>query len=167
MTDKPSFKNSMGHWYTLGLFYETVNADKSTVVYTLKDEDHMGFPSLYRLYMEADDPTEFLFAQTYLGGWSHWLAIANASWFKEYAERWRKELELRTKARALQSIKAAAAANGRDALQANRFLVNGGWKEQSKRRAGAPTKAEVATEAAKMAKEANQVQDDYNRLKAN
>jgi outer membrane protein assembly factor BamD (BamD/ComL family) len=41
--------------YLKGLFFEQVNSDKSTVLYTLKDVPHEGFPSFYQLYMAIRD----------------------------------------------------------------------------------------------------------------
>lgn len=163
--DNP-FTSSTGYQYTLGLFYETTLADKSTVVYTLKDRDHLGYPSLYRLYMECDDPTEYTFATTHLDNWKHWETLCGCSWFKEYVTRWRKELELRTKAAALARIKVLAASKGKEAFQADKFLVAGSWKDKpASRRAGAPTKEEVRQEANRIATTEKDFSDDLLRIK--
>lgn len=157
------FKNSIGMFLLMGLFYET-SPDKSQVLYTLKDRDHAGYPSLYRLYMEANDPTEYLFATQHLDGWAHWERLSKCKWFSEYVERWRRELELRTKAQALQRIASVAKSGGKEAFQADKFLVSGGWKDQTTRKRGAPTKAEVQSEAQRIAVEQNTLEDDFQRI---
>lgn len=167
MAEEPlnKFRNISGQRLLRGLFYEEVSADKSAVVYTLKDRDHAGFPSLYRLYMEADDPTEYFFAINNLDGWEHWEMLCAASWFKPYVTRWRRELEIRAKARALNHIKAVADSDSKEAYQANKFLVTGGWKPSDKRKgAGRPSKEEVAKAAKAMAEEAKDLNDDLARV---
>lgn len=164
MTDR-NYRSTSGQRLLRGLFYEETNADKTGVVYTLKDRDHAGYPSLYRLYMEADDPTEYSFAVANLDGWEHWEMLCQCTWFKPYVARWRRELEVRAKARALNQIKAVAESGGKEAYQANKFLVTGGWKEDTKRKgAGRPSKDEVSKAAKAMAEEARDLQDDYARV---
>lgn len=152
--------------YLKGLFYETTLSDKSTVVYTLKDRDHEGYPSLYRLYMETDDPTEYLFATQYLDGWDHWETLCQCTWFKPYIDKWRRELEIKHRAMALQNIKRLAADPGsKEYHQANKFLVSAGWVETEKRkRAGRPSKEEVSKAAKEMAHEAKQLEEDLARI---
>lgn len=160
------FKNNMGALYLRALFFETTLADKSTVVYTLKDEDHLGYPSLYRLYMEADDPTEYSFAIQHLDSWEHWQRLTKAPWFKEYLHRWRKELETRTRARALKAVRDIAASGSKEAFQANKFLLSGQWASdgQTKRRAGAPSKEEIKKAAHEIAETHQTVEEDFERL---
>lgn len=110
------------------LFFETTLADKEWVLYTLKDVDHNGYPSLYRLYMEADDVTEYVFANTYLDGWEHWQMLCECAWFKPYVARWRQELDLRMKARALAAIRSEARSGSRNAFAANKYLMERGWE---------------------------------------
>lgn len=117
------FKNSMGGLYLLGLFYETVLADKTTVSYTLKDEDHMGFPSLKRLYLEMADPTEYKFAQAYMEHYAHWKRLTECTWFQEYILAWRDELTTKLRNRYISQIEAIASQGGREAFAANRYLL--------------------------------------------
>lgn len=140
-------------------------ADKSGVVYTLKDRDHEGYPSLYRLYMEVDDPTEYTFAISHLDGWDHWETLTQCNWFKPYIDRWRKELEIRTKARALLQIRQKADSTDKEAYQAQKFLVNGGWKEKSTSRgAGRPSKEDIKKEAQRLAQDSRDIDEDFNRV---
>jgi hypothetical protein len=136
------------------------------VLYTLKDVDHLGYPSLYRLYMEADDPTEYHFATTHLDGWAHWERLQECSWFKPYVDAWRRELEVRFRANALKNIQAAANdLKSPSAYQANKFLVGQGWKESGpKRRAGQPSKDEIKKEATRLAQISQTLEEDFDRI---
>lgn len=147
----PTFKNANNVWYTRGLFFET-SEDSSTAVYTLKEQDHtihgVTYPSLHRLYLEADDPTEYNFALTHLGGWSHWRDLLLCNWFKPYASKWRYELELRMKAKALANIRQMAEGSGREKFAANKFVVEKGWEpKEGQTKRGRPTKEEINAEA--------------------
>ncbi len=147
------------------LFFETQMADKSDVVYTLKDQDHEGYPSLYQAYMSTDDPTEYLFATQFLDGWDHWEMLCQCTWFKPYVSRWRRELEIKHRALALQRIKALASdPTSKDFHQANKFLVNAGWDEKPQSKRGRPSKDEVSKAAKAMADEAKTMDEDLQRI---
>ena len=139
------FKGPTGIYLTRALFFEQTLADKSTVLYTLKNEDHEGYPSLYRLYMETNDPTEFTFANEHLDGWAHWETLCECTWFKPYLDRWRKELSLRIKAEAIRRIALEAKSTSKNAFSANKFLVTEGWavREESPTKRGRPSKKEL------------------------
>jgi hypothetical protein len=159
------FKNITGSFYTKALFYETTMADKATVVYTLKDEDHKGFPSLYRLYLETRDPTEYLFANKYLGGWKHWQELCECTWFAPYVARWRQELELSIKAEALSRLlEESENTLSKKYVDVNRYLLEKGWVEKESTSKGRPSKQQVKDEAVRLAKESSQVEDDFARL---
>jgi hypothetical protein len=162
--DKDKFRIDTGQRLLRGLFYETTLADKTGVVYTLKDRDHMGYPSLYRLYMETDDPTEYLFATTHLESWDHWERLCKCSWFKPYLNRWRRELELRTRAKALLKIKTVSETDGKDSFQAHKFLVNGGWKPPEGSKRGRPSKDEIAQEANRIVSDKLSLDEDLARI---
>jgi hypothetical protein len=163
------FKNASGAWLTKQLFIEYAQEDKSLSKFSLKGYDHeyrgMIYPSLRRLYVESMDPTEFIFAENHLGGWEHWKAICNQSWFKEYLSDWREELETKIRAHALLRIRQTASNSSKDALQANRLLLQGGWKlPDEKSSVGRPTKEKIKEEAQKMFKDQNEFSEDFNRI---
>lgn len=160
----PQFKNNSGVYYTNALFWERT-LDKSTAVYTLKENDHNGYPSLYKGYMDANDPTEYRFALQYLDGWQHWETLCDCSWFKPYLSRWRRELELRTRSEALLRVREVAAnTTAKDSLTANRFLLQGGWKEAPTTKRGAPTKQQIKDAAHNIASTDKSLEDDFNRI---
>ena len=159
-----SFTNAMGGWLLQALFFETTPADRPHCKYTLKDDDHAGYPSLYRLYMACNDPTEYLFAQQHLGGWEHWERLTECAWFHPYVTRWRKELELRIRATALKNIQDIASGDSRDKLTANKLLVAQGWVKAEGRGRGRPSKAEIKQEAHRLATEERNLKDDFERI---
>jgi len=166
MSFATKFRNNQGVYFTKGLFYEQCLGDKSSVVYTLKDQDHEGFDSLYRLYMETEDLMEWDFANAYLGGWGHWKQLCQCSWFKPYIRRWREELELKVRASALRRIKAEAKTNSKNAYTANKFLVDGAWKtkEENKNTKGRPSKDQINKAANEMARNQNEIDEDLERI---
>jgi hypothetical protein len=155
--------------FTKGLFYETTLADKSTVIYTLKDWDHavedVVYPSLYLKYLQANDPTEYRFATEYLEGWYHWEVLLSCSWFQPYVTRWRKELEVRMRSEALSRIIREAKTTSRDSFMANRYLLEKGWEpKESKNGRGRPSKEEIQKAATDIVRADNNLLDDYKRI---
>lgn len=164
------FKTEQGRRLTKGLFFEQTLSDKSTVLYTLKEHDHEGYPSLKKLYLETEDPTEYKFACAYLDSYSHWEELCKCSWFQEYLELWRKELELKIKSKALFQIREEAENDlSKSKFTANKFLIEGGWKDKennssSKSRRGRPSKQEINEAAKNMAEEQNLVDEAFKRV---
>lgn len=159
------FKTAQGVRLSRGLFYETTLADKSSVIYTLKTEDHQGYPSLYRLYMECGDPTEFRFAQAHLDGWEHWEDLTKCTWFAPYAERWRKELSTRIRSQAVSNIIEIAASKDKSAFAANRFMLE--YEVYGKSKVGRPTKESIREAAEAHFSETAQIAEDIKRLELN
>lgn len=148
------------------LFFEKTGADKSTVLYTLKDMDHLGFPSLSRLFIETNDPTEYIFATTYLGSWEHWQALTECSWFKPYIMRWRRELRVKIQSEALKAIIREAKLETKNSFTANRYLVEHGWepKEGVAARRGRPSKEEIRKAAHEALEQDENFKDDFERI---
>lgn len=166
MTNPNPFKTTGGIRYLKALFYETSGADKDTVMYTLKDQDHCEYPSLYRLYMSLEDWTEYTFASTYLDSWEHWEMLCQCNWFKPYVQRWRKELELKLKARLLNVlVQDSVDTTSKTCTSSAKYLLDSGWaKDKSPAKRGRPTKDEIASEAQRMAMTESRLSDDYNRI---
>lgn len=161
------FRSATGHHYTKSLFLEESYSDTSNVLYTLKDVDHRGYKSLYRLYMDMADVTEILFAESYLDGMDHWNTLTELSWFKPYVNRWRKELHLKIKALAFQRLREIAADETNKAcFSANRLLLEGGWIDKELNGVGRPTKEKIREEAEKLFEQDKTYASDLERLKA-
>lgn len=164
----PSFRNSSNQRLTKSLFFEE-SEDKSLVVYTLKDSDHtvgeVTYPSLYRLYMEADDLTEYQFAVAHLDGWEHWQMLCSSTWFKPYAKRWREELEVRARSRSLLRLRAVAASSAKEAYLANKFLIERGWvPKEEKSSVGRPSKDAIKKEAEALFQSSKEAETDLARI---
>lgn len=153
----------MGRWLTKSLFIEQeYHASLSQPLFTLADEDRDGYPSLYRLYMEERDPSEYYFSKKYFGGWDHWVKLTNTNFFKPYISDWRKELEVLIKAEALSEIiRIAKDPTHKSSYEANKILLRD-KKESSKR--GRPTKDDIHKEASRIATEDERVAQDAERL---
>lgn len=162
---KNKFKVHTGQLLYRGLFFETTGADKTGVLYTLKREDHSGFPSLYRLFMEANDLTEYTFATTALDGWEHWKNLCGCTWFKPYVARWREELDIRARGRALNAVRNLADnPDAKETFQANKYLLNGEWREKAKHTRGRPSKDDIRSEAAKQAQASRELNEEFERI---
>lgn len=164
------FKNTQGQHLTKQLFFENELSQNDCAIYTLKDYDHevrgKVYPSLRRLYVEMEDPTEYLFATEYLDGWAHWVKLKSASFFQEFYKEWVLELETRLKAKALLSIRKMAEDGGKDALSAHKILLQGGWKdpEEKKQKVGRPTKEKIKHEADLLFKTQSEFDEDFHRI---
>jgi hypothetical protein len=134
------------------------------VRYTLKDEDG-DYPSLYKLYMEMEDVTEWEFAKAHIGSYDTWTKLCAAGWFKETIARWRKELELKLKARHLREVKAIADKGGKDALTANKYLLDKGYVVAEQPKRGRPTKNEIAEKADALARFDSETKEDLERIR--
>ena len=163
MTDRSKFVNSAGNRYTKSLFFEKTLADKGTVLYTLKDRDHKGFPSLYRLYMELNDLTEYEFANAYLDGWEHWGILCDIAWFRPLVARWREELHLRGAAIALRQVRRIASTNENGSMAANKYLLEKGWQKNIEP-VGRPSKDAIKRKAKEMVLSQEEIDDDHNRI---
>lgn len=135
---KNQFKDKMGRYITQGLFID-FKYDETFAVYTLEDEDkeYKGclYPSLKKLYLEMEDPTEYQFANKYLYGWDHWLVIKNNKALYEKIEKWQEELEVRIRAKGVHAmLRMTDSAN----FNAAKWVADGSWQQKR----GRPSKDE-------------------------
>ncbi len=136
--DKSLFKDSTGRYITQGLFID-FRYDETFAIYTLEDEDKtykgVVYPSLKRLYMEMEDPTEYHFAITHLYGWDHWVAMKNNKALYEKIERWQEELEVKIRAKGVHAMLNMA---GGSNFNAAKWVADGNWQQKR----GRPSKQE-------------------------
>lgn len=144
MIEKSKLKDTMGRPLTQGLFLE-LNYDTEYAVYTFNDEDktYKGvlYPSLKKLYLAEEDPTEYEFAKKHLLGWKHWQRMNENKVLREHFDEWREELEISIRAGAIMSIRDMTAEGTN--FQAAKWLADRGW---DKRGAGRPSKSEIDRE---------------------
>ncbi len=159
------FKNIMGAHLLKALFFEmSVDFERPDVLYTLKLEDHEGFPSIHRLYVELEDTSEYVFANKYFDNYAHWKKLCACNWFKPYLEDMREELDLKLKQRALERLKAIAD----DPTHKSHYLANKLIHEEGlqikKDNRGRPSKKSITEEANKLFKTSEEVDEDYDRI---
>lgn len=140
MIEKSKLQDSMGRPLTQSLFLETNYSEYA--VYTLKDDDYeykgKFYPSLKKLFLQEEDPTEYAFATKHLLGWQHWKRLCDNKALLKHIEEWREELELKLRCQAVRDMQnLCASENGN--YSAAKFLADRGWE---KRAAGRPSKAE-------------------------
>lgn len=161
--DRPNFKNKNGVYLIKELFYETAT-NKDNVLFTLKTEEYNGYPSLYRLYLEADDVTEYRFATEHLGGWEHWEIMAESPFLKPYVIKWRRELEIKQKSEALAKIVSTSKSSTKEAFQAAKYVADN-WNGPSPKR-GRPSKDEIKMRTNEILSDKRRVEEDFARLTA-
>lgn len=160
--NKDKLKDSQGRPLTQGIFLE-IGYNYDTAVYTLKDEDHKAegkvYPSLKRLYLEHEDPTEYDFACQHLLGWGQWKRLLANKNIRKHIDEWREELELKLRSQAVQDIIQMSA--DEKGFQAARWLADKGWEKKS---AGRPKK-DTSEHDAKMEERLNdEFSADIKRL---
>lgn len=155
------FKGSQGHWLGQTLFLETCKGDTSKVLYSLKDFDReykgTKYPSIRKIFVQLEDPTEYLIATEYFGGWEHWKVLCNTT-LKNVIADWRDELEVRVRAKGLKTIRQLSEEGDR---QAAKILLDKGWE---KRTAGAPSKQEKENHLKQQAQVLSMVDNDLRRV---
>jgi hypothetical protein len=160
------YKDRIGRWITQGLFLETCLADKSNICYTLKPYDHVykgkDLPSLKKIYLSLEDPTEYRIATEYLGGWDHWQRMCGNKQLLKYIEEWRAELEVKLRSKAIQEIISDSTSPSKSAVSSAKWLADRGWAE--KRKAGAPSKQEQAGIEKKIEQSIKDYDEDYIRI---
>lgn len=151
---------SNGKRKTQALFLENNYQKEATdpAPYTLKEKDHKGKISLKRIYMEMEDPTEYMFAIAAFGSWTHWQVLKNTPFFKPYAEQWKEELEAKIMAENILNIRKDAETNATSA----KWLAEKGWIPKATK--GRPTKSQVESERKAAAKRLDELEEDAARI---
>lgn len=142
--DKSKLRDKNGRPLTQGLFLET-NYNTDHAVYTLKEEDHeyegKVYPSIKRLFLDFEDPTEYEFANEYFLGWKHWNRIKSNKLFTDHIAEWQEELDYKMRAASLKAIVDIAVEQ--EHFGAHKYILEKQWK---KGQAGRPAKKEKERE---------------------
>ena len=163
----------MARLQTKALFFETTLPEYRLEMepeWTLKEKDHLAhdgktYRSMKKIYLEMEDVTEYEFALATLGSFTHWETLCKSPWFKEHIEQWRKELNLKLKARGMKSIIKAATTDENLSFQAMKYLADNQYLDKGKR--GRPSKEEIAKKL-KEETETNKIfRDDAERIGLN
>lgn len=160
MVSKSQFKDKMGRYITQGLFID-FKYDETFAVYTLEDEDkeYKGnlYPSLKRLFLEMEDPTEYRFATTYLYGWDHWLAIKNNKALYAEIEKWQEELEIKIRAKGVHTMLEMSKGTN---FNAAKWVADGSWHQKR----GRPSKEEKERERKIRERAMEELDDESSRV---
>jgi hypothetical protein len=155
---------------TKGLFYElTLPEDRKEMgtSWTLKEHDLQAdgkvYKSMKKLFIEMEDVTEYDFAMTALGSYKHWERVTESPILKPHIEQWRKELNLKLKAKAMKSIIKSATVDEKLSFQAMKYLADNEYIDKSSKR-GRPSKEELNAELRREAEISKSFKDDAERI---
>lgn len=117
------------------LFLELDDHGEAWKQFTLKtwDVTYRGneYRSLHRLYVEANDLSEYAFANTYFYNFAHWDMIRKHPEIRPYYLIMREELEAKLSTKALQAM-IAQVETGTASQATLKFLVNKEYQQPAK-----------------------------------
>lgn len=144
-------KDSAGRWRTRSLIKELSSVGQDCP-YTLAE--------MHDIYIETMDPTEYEAARKLLGSWEHWQALAKSVAFNPILSKWREEMSVHIRSRAIMYISdLAIKENG---FQAARWLAEKGWIEKAAK--GRPKKDDVERAAKEAAGVRESIEEDGARI---
>lgn len=163
----------MARLQTKALFFETTLPEYRIEMepeWTLKERDHLvdgkTYRSMKKIYLEMEDVTEYEFAMATLGSFTHWETLCKSPWFKEHIDQWRKELNLKLKAKAIKSIIQSATTSENLSFQAMKYLADNQYLDKGSKR-GRPSKEDIKAELKKEAEASRVFRDDAERIGLN
>jgi hypothetical protein len=160
--DSP-LKDSTRRYLTRALFVE-LTTDKETEE---KYPPRCTLKEAHDLYMELADPTEYEFAKAllesdYTNFWDHWRRLLDTPDFMFYLEKWREELEIQIRSRAISQMISIAGSRDKGAAVAAKWVAERGW--EPKKRAGRPNKDTAEKERRTAEALTSTVNDDAKRI---
>lgn len=167
MSFATKFRNEQNVRFLKAIFFEqTLPENRQNVLYTLKEEDHEGYASFYRLYLEIADITEYNVATTLVDGVEHWEMLCDCDWFKSHLAKMRRALQLKLKSEAVAALRTDAVSGSKTSHSALKFLVQSGYDSAApeRRRAGRPSKEEIARAAQEASVRKEDVNEDFDRV---
>lgn len=144
--DKSKLKDAQGRALTQSLFLE-LGYNLKYAIFTLGDDDRIfkekKYISLKKRFLEAEDVTEYTFANRWLINWDHWKRLSANKLLAPYFDKWRYELELSIRSSAIQSI--IEESGGDKGFQAAKWLASKSW---DKKGPGRPSKEDTVRQHA-------------------
>ena len=160
----------MAGYQTKGLFYETTLPDERPefgTSWTLKEKDLIvgdkTYRSMKRIYLDMEDVTEYDFAMATLNSYKHWERLVESPIIRKHIDQWRKELNLKLKARAMKAIINAATVDEKSSFQAMKYLADNEYLDKKTKR-GRPSKEEVSAELRRAVEINKTLKDDAERI---
>jgi hypothetical protein len=111
--------------------------------------------------MEEQDPEEYKVAMRIFGSWAHWKRLLDNKKIMKYIIQYREELDVSIRSGAVRSLIASAMLDSPKGISAAKYIAEKGWK---KRKAGAPSKAEVQSELKAQVDIDKELEEDMKRL---
>lgn len=140
------YVNASGTRLTKQLFVEHqyINPDSNLASYTMLHEDKtfegIVYPSLYRLYMEANDITEATFVERYLHDWEQWTRLCSSAFFRDEVAQWREQLRKKVEGQLVERlVHDALNVDSKTHTSSAKYLLDRLDKKAGKR-VGRPTK---------------------------
>jgi hypothetical protein len=153
-------KNDPRALKTRSLFVETNQTPDESPIYTLRREDRViggvTYPSIFKLYLEEGDVTEYEVATKYFQGWDHWKRICSSPAVLPYIEKMREELTMRIRSIGVRAI-IEEASKDKPSFASKKYLADGGWVD-SKSKAARKKKADIQSQLM------NEFEDDLERI---
>lgn len=120
--------------------------------------------SLYLLYLEYGDPSEYSFALGTLGDWQHWCELRDCAFFKPYLIKMREALKAKIDSETLLAAKEVLRGpQGTGTLQAAKWLRDA-VSDQTKSKRGRPSNDEVKNEVKRLAQDEKDLVADLQRI---
>lgn len=166
--DRSKFIAENGAYRLQLLFYEHSYHDPELCIYTTAKYHKVTtggkqLYSIYLLYLEEEDVTEYEFACKYFNDYTHWVRLTKCNWFKPFLTEMREALMLKLKARALRGIAHIAGdSSSKSQLQALRYMADKGYIDKATK--GRPSKEAVAEEAKLLADERQRLEEEFERI---
>lgn len=157
------FRTAQNKLRTQSLFKESNNAVSTSeefILYTLSDRSG-SYPCIVDLYVQEEDPTEYLFAEKYFESYTHWEMVRKAGWFQETYSKMRASLEAKLQSLAIQKM-LEKVHDGSAGHQTLAYLASKGYIP--KEEAGRPSKKRVQAELDKKTKEQQEFNDELARI---
>jgi hypothetical protein len=162
---RPDFIDSHGRYRTQSLFKQ-YKIESSAAYFTVGKRHEFNpdgssqYLSLYRLFMDIGDPSEYQFANAVFEDWEQWNRICKNKVLSSQLRipAWRAELEVKIRSLGItENIQAAREGN----VQSAKWLAEKKW---SNRTAGRPNKQEVAKEMSIEKAIQSETDDELSRL---
>ncbi len=126
----------------------------------LFEDGTYSLEEFHDVFIDLEDPTEYLPAIKLVGSWLEWQRIKR-DWpaFNTYICTWQEELEVKLKSRAVQQVNTLAEEGS---FQASKWIAEHGFNKRQG--AGRPSKAETKRAANEIAKGAAETKEEKERV---
>jgi len=159
---KSIYTDKMGRFMTKSLFVETILKEQSDKgikpMYSLTGV--AGYTDIRQMYLDALDPTGYIFAIEAFDSWKHFQYLSTLAWFAKHLEDWSDELEIKIRSQGLAALMRTAITEGSRGTTAAKYIADAGWRTKR----GRPSKEEIEREKKQAARLKDELGDDAARM---